>query len=112
MKGLSIFSLVTAGLVALTPAPANAYRGTAIAVQPLAVAMGSAGVHDNGRWHRHGRGDWDRGRHRGWDRGRHRGWDRGRHRGWENRRWRWRTVCRTEWRNGYRDRVCRRIRYR
>lgn len=39
-------------------------------------------------------------------------WDRGRHHGWRNDRWRWRTKCWTQWRNGRREKVCRRIRYR
>ena len=111
MKGFGIFAAIAATVVALTPAPASAYRGTPIGAGSLLAATGSAGVHDNGRWHRHDGRDWNRGRGRGWDRGRHRGWDRGRHRGWDNRRARWRSVCRTEWRNGYRDRVCRRVRY-
>lgn len=103
MKGFGIFAAVAASIVALTPAPASAYRGSPAALSPVAELAGGASVHDNGRWHRHDRRDWNRGRHRGWDRDRR----------WRNdRRWRWRTVCRTEWRNGYRDRVCRRVRYR
>lgn len=106
MKGFGIFAAAAATLAALTPAPASAYRGTPIGVEPLAAVTDGASVHDNGRWHRHDdRRDWNRGRHHGWDRGRHRGWD-------NDRRWRWRTVCRTEWRYGHRERVCRRVRYR
>lgn len=32
--------------------------------------------------------------------------------GWRDRKWRWRTSCHTQWRNGHREKVCRRIRYR
>lgn len=96
MKGLGILAAVAGGLMALTPAPASAYRGTPVGLETGAL-VGSAALHETGRRH------WDDRRGRGWNRGR----------GWRNQgRWRWRSVCRTEWRNGRRDRVCRRIRYR
>lgn len=100
MKGFGLFVAVAAGLVTLTPAPASAYRTSSIA--PMSEFAGAASLVDDYR------GRYDRGRYD--DRGR--GWDRGRHRGWRNGKWRWRTVCHRQWRDGRRERVCRRIRYR
>lgn len=101
MKGLGIFVALFAAVVALTPGPAQAYRG-ATPVAAVGLTEGNAV-----RYRRDGDRRYEGGRR----------WHRERRVTRERRysngaRWGWRTNCNTQWRNGHRERVCRRVRYR
>ena len=102
MRVSFMFAALFAALVALTPGPARAYRTAAVGAG--IVLTGSAAAAD--RW------DGDRRYERGRRVTRERRWHRERRYSRNGGNWRWRTACHTQWRNGRRERVCRRTRYR
>lgn len=103
MKRLGIIAAAIVGFFS-APTAANAYVQPPVAAPanvPTITLVTHADViqrWDDRRYDRRGR-YYDR-----------RDWRRDRR--WRNNRGRWRTRCFNQWRNGYRERVCRRVRYR
>ena len=89
MKALAVIAAALIAVTGVASAPASAQPTTVRVVERTHVEHRS---------------------NRGWDNDRR--YNNGRHRGWRNNNWKWRTKCHNQWRNGHRERVCRRIRYR